>query len=79
MTNQKRSKRPYECSQEDLVNFVGEDSLRFEVVHTKLAEQYAPDGPDEEDCIHQMAKCLLFDPSLRAFIPMKNRVDFDLA
>jgi hypothetical protein len=64
MTNQKRSKRPYECSQKDLVNFVGEDSLRFELVHTKLAEQYAPDGPDEEGCIYQMAKCLFLKRSL---------------
>src|SRR5437588_6837074 len=64
MSKQKRTQRAYECSSEDLQNFVFEDSLQFELHHTKLAEAYTPDGPDEEDCVYQMAKCLLLKRSL---------------
>jgi hypothetical protein len=54
----------YECSNEDLANFVFEKSLEFESLRTKLAEQYAADGPDEEGCIYQMAKSLFLKGSL---------------
>jgi hypothetical protein len=64
MSKQKRTKRTYECSDEDLVNFVGERSLEFETLRNSLAEQYAPDGPDEEGCIYQMAKRLFLKGSL---------------
>ncbi len=62
MANERRTKRAYECSREDLKNFVFENSLDFELIHTRLAEQYAVDGPDEEDCVHQMATCCLQGP-----------------
>jgi hypothetical protein len=64
MANERRTKRAYECSREDLKNFVFENSLDFELIHTRLAEQYAVDGPDEEDCVHQMAKCLFLKRTL---------------
>jgi hypothetical protein len=53
---QGKAKRFYEVTDEDLVDFVGEDPLGFESMRTRLAEKYAADGPDEEDCIYRMAK-----------------------
>jgi hypothetical protein len=64
MVKQKRTNRPYQSSREDLVNLAIDDPLRFELVLTKLAEQYAVDGPDEEDCVEQMAKGLFLKRKL---------------
>ena len=64
MVNRKRTNRPYQPSNEDLVDLAIDDPLRFELILTKLAEQYAVDGPDEEDCVKQMAKCLLLKQRL---------------
>ena len=64
MSKPRPTKRAYECSSEDLANFVGEKSLEFESLRTELAEQYAADGPDEEGCIYQMAKSRFLKGSL---------------
>jgi hypothetical protein len=59
-----RPKRFYEASEQDLVDFAGEDPLGFELLRTQLAEAYAPDGLDEENCIYQMAKSLFLKRDL---------------
>ena len=59
-----RPKRLYEASAQDLLDLAGEDPLGFELLRTQLAEAYAPDGLDEEDCIYQMAKCLFLKQDL---------------
>jgi hypothetical protein len=64
-----QAKRFNETSSKDLANFVGEDSLDFEVLHTRLAEQWVPDGPDEEHAVYTMAKWLF----LKRFLPTKKR------
>jgi hypothetical protein len=60
----KQTKRFYETSEQDLVDFAGEDPLGFELLRTQLAEAYAPDGLDEENCIYQMAKSLFLKRDL---------------
>jgi hypothetical protein len=64
MSKPRPTKRAYQCSREDLANFVFKKSLEFEILRTKLAEQYAADGPDEEGCIYQLAKSLFLKGSL---------------
>jgi len=59
-----RAKRLYEASAHDLLDLAGEDPLGFELLRTQLAEAYAADGLDEEDCIYQMAKCLFLKRDL---------------
>jgi hypothetical protein len=59
-----RAKRLYEASAQDLLDLAGEDPLGFELLRTQLAEAYAADGLDEEDCIYQMAKCLFLKRDL---------------
>jgi len=63
-----KAKRFYETSSKDLANFVGEDSMDFEVLHTRLAEQWVPDGPDEEDAVYTMAKSIF----IKRFLPTKR-------
>jgi hypothetical protein len=63
-----QAKRFYETSSKNLANFAGEDSVDFEVLHTRLAEQWVPDGPDEEHAVYTMAKCIF----LKRFLPTKR-------
>jgi hypothetical protein len=58
------AKRFYQVNSEDLADFVGEHPLEFEILRTRLAEAYAPDGLDEESCIYQMAKSLFLKRDL---------------
>jgi len=60
----KQTKRFYEVSDQDLVDFAAEDPLGFELLRTRLAESYAPEGLDEENCIYQMAKSLFLKRDL---------------
>jgi hypothetical protein len=36
----------------------GEEPLPFEMLRTKVAEEWAPDGPVEEDLVNTIAKCI---------------------
>jgi hypothetical protein len=58
------TKRYYEVSGKDLVDFVLDDPHGFELLRTQLAEAYAPNGLDEEDCVYQMAKSLFLKREL---------------
>jgi hypothetical protein len=64
----KKQRRTFEIRPEDLANIAAEEALEFEVLLTRHAEQYAPDGPDEEDCVYTMAKALW----LKRFLPSKR-------
>jgi hypothetical protein len=63
-----QAKRFYETTSKDLANFAGEDSMDFKVLHTRLAEQWVPDGPDEEHAVYTMAKYIF----LQQFPPTKR-------
>jgi len=58
--NSENAKRFYEKSEAEteLAILPGENSLEFELLRTKLAEELAPDGPLEEDAVCTMAKCI---------------------
>jgi hypothetical protein len=38
--------------------YPGENSLEFELLHARVAEEWTPDGPVEEDAVLTVAKCI---------------------
>jgi hypothetical protein len=50
----------------------GENPLEFELLHTRLAEEWAPDGPLEEDALCTMAKCIWRKRRYQRFNAAKN-------
>src|SRR5437016_5257119 len=36
----------------------GENPFEFQLLHTQVAEEWAPDGPVEEDLVLTIAKCI---------------------
>ena len=73
-----RAKRIYETSSKDLASSVGEDdSSDFEVLHTRLAEQWVPDGPDEELAVYTMAKSISLKRSLLTKRTQENKLKLE--
>jgi hypothetical protein len=59
--NSKQTKRFYEVKsgdQAEVAILPDENPLEFERLHTKLAEEWAPDGLLEEDAVLTIAKCI---------------------
>jgi hypothetical protein len=49
----------------------GEEPLLFELLRTKVAEEWAPEGPVEEDLVHTVAKCIWRKQRIQRFIAAK--------
>ena len=49
----------------------GEEALAFEFLRTKVAEEWAPDGPVEEDLVLTVVKCIWWKQRRQRFIAAK--------
>jgi len=59
--NSNRNERGYKVksgADTELAILPAEEPLPFELLHTKVAEEWAPDGPVEEGLVHTIAKCI---------------------
>ena len=69
--NSEHTKRFYEVKsgdQAEVAVLPGENPLEFERLHTRLAEEWAPDGLLEEDAVLTIAKCMWRRRSYQRFI-----------
>src|SRR6266480_7907283 len=59
--NSEQPKRFYEAkfgAETEFAILPGENPVEFELLHTRLAEEWVPDGPLEDDAVYTMAKCI---------------------
>jgi hypothetical protein len=59
--SKKDEERPYKVKSGAAAEFVilpGENPIEFELLRVDLAEEYAPEGPVEEDLVLTIAKCI---------------------
>jgi hypothetical protein len=57
-TNRKRAYEVKSGADTEFAVLPGEEPLPFELLRAKVAEEWAPDGPVEEDLVHTIAKCI---------------------
>src|ERR1700746_3889473 len=71
-TNRKRAYEVKSGADTEFAVLPGEEPLAFELLHTKVAEEWAPDGPVEEDLVHTVAKCIWRKQRYQRFIAAKS-------
>jgi hypothetical protein len=73
--NSKHTERFYEVkfgNETKVAIHPGENSLEFELLHTRVAEELAPDGPVEEDVVLTVAKCIWLKQRHQRFLVAKR-------